>query len=118
MRLVEFDSSGEVLTQLLTVLNFLRQRAAKNKKPAVISFPALSYMMSNFGGSIDFESFKSLYDNNREVKDLIKNFNADTITIDPYGDTNNVDQSNPDNADLPSVDKVDTMAKRALRKRQ
>jgi len=118
MRLVEIDYTQQGLSNLLTLLDFLRQRAHKERLVGRISFSALSTMLSNLGQSIDYASFKKYYDNYDAVKNVVKDFNVDSITLRPYGDEKDqVDQTNPSNADEPSLNKVDTMAKRALRKR-
>ena len=118
MRLFEIDTTQEGYANLLTLLNFLRQRAHQEGLVGRVTFKSLRTMLDNVGTGIDYESFKSYYDSKEELKNLIKDFDMDSITLRPFGDEDDqVDQSNPTNSDEPSLNKVDTMAKRALRKR-
>lgn len=118
MRLFEIDTNNEGYANLLTLLNFLRQRAHQEGLVGRVSFKSLQTMLTNVGTGIDYASFKEYYDTRSQLKNLIKTFDQDSITLQPYGDEEDqIDQSNPINSDEPSLNKVDTMAKRALRKR-
>ena len=118
MRLFEIDTSIEGYANLLTLLNFLRQRAHQEGLVGRITFKGLQTMLTNIGTSVDYESFKDYYDTKDELKNLIKTFDRDSITLQPYGDEDDqVDQTDSMNSDEPSLNKVDTMAKRALKKR-
>jgi len=124
MKIFEIEPTSPQFANLITVLNFLRQRAHMEKLVGRISFKSLSTMLSNTGSTIDYSSFKHYYDNPDNIesydalKGIIKSFDRDSITLEPFGDEEDqIDQSNPDNSDQPSLNKVDTMAKRALRKR-
>lgn len=118
MRLVEIDYTQQGLSNLLTLLDFLRQRAHKEGLVGRISFSSLNTMLKNLGQGIDYAGFKHYYDKYDAVKNVVKDFDVDSITLRPFGDEDDqVDQTNPANSDAPSLNKVDTMAKRALRKR-
>lgn len=121
MRLFEIESTSGGYTNFLTLLNFLRQRAHAEGLVGRITFSAMQNMLSNLGTSIDYASFKEYYDDEESypgLRNVIKNFDQDSITLQPYGDEEDqVNQTNTANSDEPSLNKVDTMAKRALRKR-
>ena len=113
------ENNSELANNLVSLLNFLRQRAHDEKVVGNISFAAINNMMKNLGYGLDYFSFKELYDQDPDrFEHLIKSFDSKKITLKPYGDEKDqVDQSDVTNVDEPSLNKVDTMAKRALKRR-
>jgi hypothetical protein len=81
-----------------------------------ISFVELVHTMRNLGHVIDFGSFKQIYDMTPSIQNLIKNFDKDFITLNTEEEID-IDVSDEANIDEPSQNTVDTMAKRALKKR-
>jgi len=60
----------------------LKGRADSKGQPAFLSFSALDRIMQNVGGeSFSYEGFKQMYDATPALKELVKDFNEDGITI-------------------------------------
>jgi hypothetical protein len=89
----------------------LQHRANSKNQPAQYSWEALNHILQNVNGSsLNYEAFKSDYDSDETIKNIIKNFDANGLTIKTH---NRED-------DQPVGDKgendVNKMAKRATAK--
>lgn len=142
MRLREF-SDDNMDSGLVTVLSFLANRAEDSDAPAKMSTQSVINMVSNSGSYFDYDALVSAYESDPTVKNLIKEFNKDTITLRLPGDQEptsdeldsddedenegggDADQSfddiddESDQEDFDDVEQKDTvgdMAKRALRR--
>jgi len=105
MRFREFVDNP-VKNKLVTVLRTLRGRSASKETPAELSWPAINKMIGNM--AIDYETFKSLYDNDPELfKNLIHNFDSDGVKLEVPG----VSSKQPASDKEDSQDKVDDIAK-------
>lgn len=117
MRLREFDTADKINT-LVMLLNFMKQRANELDVIGKISFESLINSMNRAGYNLTYDEFVEFYESIPAVKNLVKSFNTKEVIIQPQGDeADQVDASDPKNIDEPSLNKVDKMAKRALRKR-
>jgi hypothetical protein len=75
-----------------------------------LSIQKLDAVMRNYGmAQFDYEVFKSAYDNEPRLQELVKNFNKDLIELD---DGSASDELAPAN-DKGDTSSVSTMAKRA-----
>tara|TARA_R110000823_G_scaffold75450_4_gene172620 strand:+ start:2693 stop:3094 length:402 start_codon:yes stop_codon:yes gene_type:complete len=132
MRFNEFSKLNEdsqSLDALISVLNFLRQRANDKRVVGKISFDALSKIMNNLDQHIDYGTFSNIFDTHPALKNLVKDFNEKDIVLLPFGDEpeeempDTLGPQQPDDEEelpdqTPAVDNtVNTMAKRALGKR-
>jgi len=108
----------DMVEALITVLNHELKSADNSAEIGdnEISFVELVHTMRNLGHVIDFDGFKQIYDMDPGVQNLIKNFDKDFITLNTEEELE-VDVSDEANIDEPSQNKVDSMAKRALKKR-
>lgn len=75
----------------------LKGRADSKGQSAFLSFRAMDRIMQNVGGeSFSYEGFKQMYDSTPALKELIKDFNEDGITIattdQADGDASQADQ--------------------------
>lgn len=115
---IEGPADDDMVESLLDILN-LELASADNSAEIgdnKISFAKLVSNMANLGHIIDFDGFKQIYDMTPGVQNLVKNFDKDFITLNTEEEVE-VDVSDEANIDEPSQNKVDTMAKRALKKR-
>ena len=71
------------------------------------------YALKNAGISMDYDKFKSVYDNNPTLKNSIQQFDAETVTF-----VGGEPQADAPAGDIPPDEKVGQMAKRALNKRE
>jgi hypothetical protein len=101
---------------LITTLELLRNHADDNETAPVLSTENLFKLMKNSGAMFDYDSLVHAYKTEPAVKELIKSFNKDTITLR----TDSADEFSMDsdgaNMDL-GTDTVARMAHKALAKR-
>jgi hypothetical protein len=80
MRLFEVES--RFIDDLETLLRNLVGRGDSKKSPRVLTYPALSNLLRNLGyGDINYDIFSKIYDENPEIKPLIRNFNDQQIVL-------------------------------------
>lgn len=107
MLIVELDNAAQHLS---TVLQYFKQEADSQRKPAVIPIEALSDFFDDQGMSINTDTIKSLMKTDPEIKNLIKSFDGNKIVID-------TEVENQSDSEIKGTDEVSKMAKRALKKR-
>lgn len=93
----------------------IQSRADSKGQPAFLSFRAMDQIMQNLGGeSFTYEEFKQLYDSVPGIKDIVKNFDENGLTIDTKegSDTDAPTTTSADNGDA----NVAAAAKRATSK--
>jgi hypothetical protein len=109
MLIIEIDNFAH---HLATVLQYFKQEADARETGAVVPIDALSDFMSSQGMSINPDVIKNLISTDPQIKNLVKSFDGDKITIDT------VVEPTGDNAmNIDGSDEVSKMAKRALKKR-
>jgi len=97
---------------LASILQYFKQQADAQNKPAEVPISALSNFMDKRGLDINPDTLKSLMTTDPVIKNLIKSFDGEKITIDTvYEPDGNV---NTNTGDTGAVSK---MAKRAMNKR-
>lgn len=108
MRLYEFDGSAAGNSRLLTVLNHIRSKYKEKGQPPKIKMQSLINMVRNAGDqSFNYDSLVSAHDKDPAVKNLINNFNQDSVDL-------STDIASDGDSGQDSEKTVDTMAKRAL----
>ena len=101
---------------LLTTLELLRNHADDKESSPVLSTDSLLQLMKNSGVMFDYDSLVNAYKTEPAVKELIKSFNKDSITLHTdISDEFSMD-SDGNNMDL-GTDTVARMAHKALAKR-
>ena len=109
MLIIEIDNFAQ---HLATILQYFKQEADARKQGAVVPIDALADFMEQYGLTVNPDVIKSLIKTDPEIKNLVKSFDGDKITIDT------VVEPTGDNAmDIDGSDEVSKMAKRALKKR-
>ena len=97
--------------QLASVLQFFKQEADQMKRGAVVPIDALADYMDQIGITVNPDVIKSLLDKDPTIKNLIKSFDGDKITLDT------IVEPDSKGSDIKGSDEVSKMAKRALKKR-
>jgi hypothetical protein len=116
------DSSPAGDANLVTTLQFLRNRSHNKGLTPIISTQSLINMVRNQGGSeyFTYDNLIAAQDRNSAVAELIKNIDKQQVTLQPFGDE--MDAAEVDKAEAekessgPSKDPektVSAMAKRA-----
>lgn len=78
MRLVEFQDTDK----LLLVLKNIGGRAASKGQPANLNWSGLNQILKRLGQEqIDYEAFKSAFDSNPAIQNLVRDFNSDGVTL-------------------------------------
>lgn len=106
-------------SNLVTALELIRNRYKDTKKAPTISTQSLINLVLNTDKTFDYDALVSAAENNSAVKNLIKSFNKDQVTLrhsEPDEVTTTV---SPDTGEVTQnpVDTVDDMAKRAAKAR-
>jgi len=134
MRIREIAEDGETDNtdtntadaDLITTLEFLRNRAHNKKLTPVISTQSLINMVKNIGGNefFNYENLLSAQEQNPAVGEIVKNIDQDKVTLNGFGDETDADAVDQQEADkehtgpTPDPQKVvGSMAKKALSKR-
>ena len=125
MLIREFTETKDGDANLLTVLQFIRNRSHNKKITPVISTSSLINMVKNQGGSewFNYDNLASAQQRNPAVAELIKNLDREQVTINGFGDE--MDAAEPDqeatgdtSTKTPDPEKtVKAMAKRAAANR-
>lgn len=82
MRFYEFSGDETVEKFIMILKNVIGSSAAK-KAPAKLNWAALDQLAKKTGAelSADYETFKSMYDASPALQALVKDFNADGVTL-------------------------------------
>jgi hypothetical protein len=121
MRINEVSGDSEGDANLVTILQFLRNRAHNKKLTPVIGTQSLINMVKNQGGTeyFTYDNLVTAQENNPAVGELIKSLDREKVTINGFGDetdASEVDQdaANKEQTKTPDPQKtVKAMAKRA-----
>jgi hypothetical protein len=124
MRIDEVSGNPAGDANLVTILQFLRNRAHNKKLVPIISTQSLVNMVKNQGGAeyFTFDNLLAAQDRNPAVKELIKNLDREKVTLNGFGDESDADEVDQANAegDKSTADPektVKAMAKSALANR-
>ena len=109
MLIIEIDNFAQ---HLATVLQYFKQEADARKVGAVVPIDALSDFMGTKGIAVNPDVIKKVITTDPEIKNLIKSFDGEKITIDTV-----VEPTGDNYMDINGSDEVSKMAKRALKKR-
>jgi hypothetical protein len=126
--LIEDRQSGdELLSHLLTVLEFLRNRAHNKQLIPTISTMGLLNMVNNSMGTstqISYDTLVGLYEKDPAVKNVIDKLDRDQVKLKPFGDEPGLPDEEPVGGEGSGGSKakdptktVDAMAKRASQQR-
>lgn len=87
MRFFEFADSDAGLDKFVMILRNFQGRAASKKTPAKLNWGSLQKIAadSGFEFAADYETFKSMYDSNPIIQNIVKNFNDSGIELNVPG---------------------------------
>ena len=116
MRFFEFQNK-DLESALINVPSNMKGDADDKDKSSEISMDAVASIMNNTGyPAFNYDVFKKMYDDGKELKNIVADFDQDKIVI-------KTDQEAADDPDMDfdnqgSTDKVKQMAKSAMKRRQ
>lgn len=108
MLIIEIDNFGN---QLAALLQYFKQEADLAKTGAIIPMDALADYLNQQGITINPDVIKQLITTDPTIKNLVKSFDGDKITLDT------IVEPKDDGSEIKGSDEVSKMAKRALKKR-
>jgi len=114
MRFYEVDSSVDAI---MSAAMLAQTRASSTGKQGKLSMNGFLQMLANSGIMMDYDGFKTVYDTNPQIANVIAQFNKDSITF--VGDSDDEDaEFEPDKGEIPDDQRVAKMAKSAMRTRE
>ena len=110
MRFFEFVDTDMGLDKFVIILKNFVGRAASKNQPSKLNWRTLQKIAddSGFEMAADYETFKSIYDSSPIIQNLVKDFNADGITLNVPG--TDKDTQTPVKQGQTSQDAVDKAA--------
>jgi hypothetical protein len=112
MRFFEFaDQEDAGIDKFIMILRNYIGRAASKKAPVTLNWGGLGKIAQSngFEFAADYETFKSMFDTTPALQALVKDFNADGITLKVPGAPDDQEQS-PQQSGKTSQDQVDQTA--------
>jgi len=113
MRFYEVDSSVDAIMSAAMVA---QTRASSMGKQGKLSMNGFLQMLANAGIMMDYDGFKTVFDTNPQLKNVIAQFNKDEITFVGDSDDEGAGYEEPQ-GDMPDDERVAKMAKRATKMR-
>ena len=116
MRFFEFNDK-DLKSALMNVLSNMKGDADDRDSSATISVDAVKDIMANTGyPAFNYDVFKRMYDQDKDLQNLISDFDDEKIVVKTKKDTASDPEMDFDNQG--STDKVKQMAKSAMKRRQ
>jgi hypothetical protein len=111
MRFFEFAGDDDGIDKFIMILRNYVGRAASKKAPVTLNWNGLAQVTKSngFEFAADYETFKSMFDSTPALQSLVKDFNADGISLKVPGAPDDQEQS-PQQAGQTSQDQVDQTA--------
>ena len=111
MRFFEFAGEDDGIDKFIMILRNYVGRAASKKAPSQLNWSGLGKIArsNGFEFAADYETFKSIFDSTPALQALVKDYNADGITLKVPGAPDDQEQS-PQKTGKTSQDQVDQMA--------
>ena len=114
MRFFEFAGDNDGIDKFIMILRNYVGRAASKKAPVTLNWNGLAQVTKSngFEFAADYETFKSMFDSTPALQSLVKDFNADGISLKVPGAPDDQEQS-PQQSGETSQDQVDQTANSA-----
>jgi len=114
MRFYEVDSAVDAM---MSAAMLAQTRASSTGKQGKLSMNGFLQMLANSGIMMDYDGFKTVYDTNPQLANVIAQFNKDEITF--IGDSDDEDaEFEPAQGEMPDDERVAKMAKSAMKTRE
>ena len=114
MRFFEFAGDDDGIDKFIMILRNYIGRASSKKAPVTLNWNGLAQVTkaNGFEFAADYETFKSMFDSTPALQSLVKDFNADGISLKVPGAPDDQEQS-PQQSGETSQDQVDQTANSA-----
>ena len=115
MRFFEVDSAVDAI---MSASMLAQTKAGSRNKQGQLSMNGFLQMLKNAGIMMDYEGFKTVYDTNPQLANVIAKFDKDTVTfMSADGDDKAVDNTKASNQPSPD-ERITQMARSAVRTRE
>lgn len=116
MRFFEVESAVDAI---MSAAMLAQTKAGSRNKQGQLSMNGFLQMLANAGIVVDYEGFKTVYDTNPQLANVIDKFDKNTITFTSAeaDDEDAVDNTKPSNQ-IPDDERISKMARRAVRTRE
>jgi len=114
MRFFEVDSAVDAIMSAAMVA---QGRASQQNKQGKLSMNGFLQMLANSDVVMDYDGFKTVFDTNPALQNVIAKFDKDTITFKGDSDDEGEGYEEPE-TDIPDDERVSKMAKRAMKTRE
>ena len=115
MRFFEVDSAVDAI---MSAAMLAQTKAGSRNQQGKLSMNGFLQMLKNAGIMMDYEGFKTVYDTNPQLANVIAKFDKDSITfLSADGDDEAVDNTEPSNQ-IPPDERVAQMARKAVKTRE
>jgi hypothetical protein len=112
MLLHEFTDSQHPVQGVLTLLNLIKTRYQSQQAQPKINTVSFLNLARNVGLTLDYQSFADLFEREKSLKNLVKNFNRQYIEL--VSDDDLSDEHSSPNKKKDDADVVGAMAKQAV----
>ena len=116
MRFFEVESAVDAI---MSAAMLAQTKAGSRNKQGQLSMNGFLQMLANAGIVVDYEGFKTVFDTNPQLANVIDKFDKNTITFTSAeaDDEDAVDNTKPSNQ-IPDDERISKMARRAVRTRE
>lgn len=112
-----FEVATGVVDAVIGAATIAQQKASAMGKQGKLSMNGFLQMLDNAGVNLDYESFKSVFDANPQLKNVIAKFDKDSVTFTSDADEEQAGYEEPQ-TDMPDDERVAKMARRATKARE
>ena len=115
MRFFEVDSAVDAI---MSAAMLAQTKAGSRSQQGQLSMNGFLQMLKNAGIMMDYEGFKTVYDTNPQLANVIEKFDKDTVTfMSADGDNKAIDNTKQTNQPSPD-ERITQMARSAVRTRE
>ena len=115
MRFFEVDSAVDAI---MSAAMLAQTKAGSRSQQGQLSMNGFLQMLKNAGIMMDYEGFKTVYDTNPQLANVIEKFDKDTVTfMSADGDNKAIDNTKQSNQPSPD-ERITQMARSAVRTRE
>ena len=115
MRFFEVDSAVDAI---MSAAMIAQNRASQRDKQGKLSMNGFLQMLANAGVVVDYEGFKTVFDTNPQLANVIAKFDKDSITFASADAEDEGAGYEEPQGDMPDDERVAKMAKRAMKTRE
>jgi hypothetical protein len=110
VELVDSNSNLDIESNVLGLLSLVKKRYENVRATPKINTASFLTLAKNVGMALDYDGFVDLYNSSGSIKNLIANFNKNTITLNSGSSDTKVDTPDKQSKDQDIVGKMAAQA--------